>query len=63
MLYPLYIFLGLLIILGVNLLVTAFWALHDMYVHKDEEACDLNTFKKYFVKNNNIPTKMSDIFN
>ena len=60
MLYLLYIFLGLLIILGVNLLVTA---LHDMYVHKDEEACDLNTFKKYFVKNNNIPTKMSDIFN
>ena len=47
MLYLLYIFLGLLIILGVNLLVTAFWALHDMYVHKDEEACDLNTFKKY----------------
>ena len=63
MLYLLYIFLGLLIILGVNLLVTAFWALHDMYVHKDEGACDLNTFKNYFFKNNNIPTKMSDIFN
>lgn len=49
----------MLIVLGVNLLITAFWALHDMYVKK--ENADLPTFKKYFVKNNNIPTKMSGV--
>ena len=61
MLYLVYILIGLLIVLGVNLLITAFWALHG-YVCEKENA-DLPTFKKYFVKNNNIPTKMSDLFN
>ncbi len=61
MLYLVYILIGMLIVLGVNLLITAFWALHDMYVKK--ENADLPTFKKYFVKKNNIPTKMSDLFN
>lgn len=63
MLYLLYIFIGLLIVLGVNLVITAFWAIHDMYINRDQEAQDFSTFKKYFIKNNNIPTKMSDIFN
>ena len=61
MLYLVYILIGLLIVLGVNLLMSGFWALREMYV-KGENA-DLPTFKKYFVKNNNIPTKMSDLFN
>ncbi|MDK7366411.1 hypothetical protein QP522_03125 [Lactobacillus crispatus] len=34
MLYLVYILIGMLIVLGVNLLITAFWALHDMYVKK-----------------------------
>lgn len=33
MMYLLYILIGLLIVLGVNLAITAFWAVHDMYVH------------------------------
>src|SRR5699024_3631301 len=52
MMYLLYILIGLLIVLGVNLAITAFCALHDMYVHRDLEAQDFTTFKKYFVKNN-----------
>ena len=63
MIYLLYILIGLLIVLGVNLAITAFWAVHGMYVHRDREDQDFTTFKKYFLKNNNIPTKMSDIFN
>lgn len=35
MLYLVYILIGMLIVLGVNLLITAFWALHDMYVKKE----------------------------
>ena len=31
MMYLLYILIGLLIVLGVNLAITAFWAVHDMY--------------------------------
>ena len=50
MMYLLYILIGLLIVLGVNLAITAFWAVHDMYVHRDREDQDLITFKKYFVK-------------
>ena len=53
MLYLIYIVLGLLIILAVNYAVTAFLAVHDL----------LDAFKKYFAKNNNIPTKFSDLFN
>lgn len=63
MLYLLYIFVGLLIILGVNLMITGLLAVHDMYTRRDDEEPTFDTFKKYFSKNNNIPTKMSDIFN
>ena len=54
MMYLLYILIGLLIVLGVNLAITAFWAVHDMYVHRDREDQDFTTFKKYFVKNRRL---------
>lgn len=63
MLYLLYIFVGLLIIFGVNLMITGLLAVHDMYTRRDDEEPTFDTFKKYFAQNNNIPTKMSDIFN
>lgn len=64
MLYILYIIIGVFIVLGVNLAVTAFWAIHDAYKYKDEDKLDFqDSFKKYFAKNNNLPTKMSDLFN
>lgn len=62
MFYLLYILVGLLIFLGVNLMITGLLAVHDMYTCGKEEPT-FATFKKYFVKNNNIPTKVSDLFN
>lgn len=59
--YVLYILLGLMIVLGVDCLITAFWAIHDLVTNKQE--INIDNFKKYFVKNNNLPTKMSDLFN
>ncbi|AEG41047.1 MULTISPECIES: hypothetical protein [Lactobacillus] len=63
MLYLVYILVGLLIVLGVNLMITGILAVHDMYTRRDEEEPDFDTFKKYFAQNNNIPTKLSDLFN
>ena len=60
MLYLIYIVLGLLIVLAVNYAVTAFFAVHDWLENRDRDG---DAFKKYFAKNNNIPTKFSDLFN
>ena len=50
MLYLLYIFVGLLIIFGVNLMITGLLAVHDMYTRRDDEEPTFDTFKKYFAK-------------
>lgn len=63
MLYLLYILIGIVIVLGVNLAITAIWAIHDAYKYRDVDHLSLvDGFKKYFAENNNIPTKMSDLF-
>lgn len=60
MLYLIYIVLGLLIILA----VTAFLAVHDLLENREKDQLSFgDAFKKYFAKNNNIPTKFSDLFN
>lgn len=64
MLYLIYVLIGLLIILAANYAVTAFLAIHDWWKNKDKDQLSFEeAFKKYFVKNNNIPTKLSDLFN
>ena len=64
MLYVLYIVLGVLIILSVNLAVTACLALKDVYQHKNENKLGFaQSFRKYFAKNNNLSLKISDFFN
>lgn len=64
MLYLLYIIIGILIVVGVNVAITAFWAIHDTYKYRDVDHLTFSDgFKKYFAKNNNLPTKMSDLFN
>ena len=64
MLYLIYIVLGLLIVLAVNYAVTAFFAVHDWLGNRDRDQLSFgDAFKKYFAKNNNIPTKFSDLFN
>lgn len=50
MLYLLYIFVGLLIIFGVNLMITGLLAVHDMYTRRDDEEPTFDTFKKYFAR-------------
>ena len=49
MIYLLYIFVGLLIILGVNLMITGLLAVHDMYTRRADEEPTFDTFKKYVV--------------
>lgn len=56
MVYLVHILVGLLIVLGVDLGITAFWAYLD--ARSDENL----GFKEAFAKNNHIPTKLSDIF-
>lgn len=64
MLYLIYILIGLLIILVANYAVTAFLAIHDWWENREEDQLGFEeAFKKYFVKNNNIPTRFSDLFN
>lgn len=64
MLYLIYIVLGLLIILAVNYAVTVFLAVHDLLENREKDQLSFgDAFKKYFAKNNNIPTKFSDLFN
>lgn len=64
MLYLLYILIGIIIVLGVNCLITAYWAVMDTLKYKDRDHLTfIQAFKKYFAKNNNIPTSMSDLFN
>ena len=46
MLYLLYIFIGLLIIFGVNLMITGLLAVHDMYTRRDDEEPTFDTFKE-----------------
>ena len=61
MLYLIYI---VLIILAVNYAVTAFLAVHDLLENREKDQLSFgDAFKKYFAKNNNIPTKFSDLFN
>ncbi|WEV37221.1 hypothetical protein [Lactobacillus sp. ESL0677] len=61
MLYLLYILVGLLIILAVNLAVTACLTLKDIYQHRDQEQLAFGkAFKKYFIKNNNLPVSLTD---
>lgn len=63
MLYLAYILIGILIIIVVDCGVTAFWAMHDLLENRDKDQLDfIPAFKKYFAKNNNIPTKFSDLF-
>lgn len=62
--YILYILSGIVIILGVDIAITAFWAVHDILENREEDNLDFaSAFKKYFVKNNNIPTDWSELFN
>ncbi|MDF7672732.1 hypothetical protein PT281_05555 [Lactobacillus sp. ESL0701] len=61
MLYLIYILIGLLIILVVNLAVTACLTLKDIYQHRDQEQLTFTkAFKKYFIKNNNLPVSLND---
>lgn len=60
MLYLLYILIGLLIILVVNLAVTACLTLKDIYQHRDQHLVFTKAFKKYFSKNNNLPVSLTD---
>ena len=46
MLYLLYIFVGLLIIFGVNLMITGLLAVHDMYTRRDDEEPTFDTFNE-----------------
>ena len=46
MLYLLYIFVGLLIIFGVNLMITGLLAVHDMYTRRDDEEPTIDTFNE-----------------
>lgn len=63
MLYLVYILIGLLIILAANYAITAFLAIHDWFENREKDQLSFgDAFKKYFVKNNNIPTKFSDLF-
>lgn len=63
MLYLAYILIGILIIIGVDCSITAFWAMRDVIENRDKDQLDfISAFKKYFAKNNNIPTKFSDLF-
>lgn len=63
MLYILYILIGLLIVLGVNVAVTALLAIHDTYKYRNDDHLAFSAgFKKYFAENNNLPTKFSDLF-
>lgn len=70
MLYLLYILLGLLIIIAVDIIVTAFWAVHDTltnrkgdhYLYRDHEVSFIEAFKNYFDDNNNL-ADLGDIFN
>lgn len=50
MLYLLYIFVGLLIIFGVNLMITGLLAVHDMYTRRDDEEPTFDTFKSILPK-------------
>ncbi len=64
MLYLLYILIGIIIVLGVNCLITAYWAVMDTLKYQDRDHLTfIQAFNKYFAKNNNIPTSMSDLFN
>ncbi|RVU70894.1 MULTISPECIES: hypothetical protein [Lactobacillus] len=64
MLYLLYILLGIIIILVVDCAVTAFLAIHDIFKYQAADQLTFaQAFKKYFAKNNNLPTHWSDIFN
>lgn len=55
---------GLLIVLAVNYAITAFLAVHDLLKNREKDQLSFgDAFKKYFAKNNNIPTKFSDLFN
>lgn len=63
MLYLAYILIGILIIVIVDCSVTAFWAMHDLLENRGKDhLAFVPAFKKYFAKNNNIPTKFSDLF-
>lgn len=63
MLYLVYILIGMIIIIGVDCGVTAFWALRDVWQNRQQDQLSFGAaFKKYFIKNNNLPTKFSDIF-
>lgn len=48
MLYLLYIFVGLLIIFGVNLMITGLLAVHDMYTRRDDEEPTFDTFNQTY---------------
>ena len=64
MLYLIYILIGLLIVLAANYAITAFLAIHDWLENREKDQLSFgDAFKKYFTKNNNIPTKFSDLFN
>lgn len=63
MLYLVYILIGIIIIVGVDCIVTAFWTLRDVWRNRKQDQLSFGTaFKKYFAKNNNLPTKFSDLF-
>lgn len=63
MLYLLYIVIGIMIILGVDCMITAILAIHDtLKYQKDDKISFTAAFIKYFAKNNNIPTRISDLF-
>lgn len=64
MLYLAYILIGVIIILAVDCAVTAFWAVRDTLANRATDQLSFRAaFIKYFIKNNNIPTKLSDFFN
>ncbi|AIS08628.1 hypothetical protein LACWKB8_0312 [Lactobacillus sp. wkB8] len=55
MLYLLYIFIGLLIILITDLMVTSLLTLKDIFHNHAQDKLDFSSaFKKYFAKNNNL---------
>lgn len=61
--YLFYILIGFLIILIVDLAVTSFWAIHDTLIKQKQDQISFKEgFIKYFVLHNNIPLKMSDLF-
>lgn len=63
MMYFLYVIIGILIVLGVDIALTVVLAVNDArQYYKQEHVTFTEAFKKYFWKNNNLPTKMSDLF-